>query len=49
MPMTGLFLPSILFLSDALNLIQLVIVALVVSYVVAVWTKPSAQEQAARA
>jgi hypothetical protein len=35
-------LPSLLFLSDAVALMPVVIVAVVVSYVVAVWIKPSA-------
>ncbi len=41
MPMTAVLLPSLLFLSDAVTLMPLVIVAVVVSYVVAVWIKPS--------
>ncbi len=41
MPMTAVLLPSLLFLSDAVPLMPLVIVAVVVSYVVAVWIKPS--------
>ena len=40
MPMTAVLLPSLLFLSDAVTLMPLVIVAVVVSYVVAVWIKP---------
>ena len=42
MPMTAVLLPSLLFLSDAVALMPVVIVAVVVSYVVAVWIKPSA-------
>jgi H+/Cl- antiporter ClcA len=41
MPMTAVLLPSLLFLSDAIALMPVVIVAVVVSYVVAVWIKPS--------
>ena len=41
MPMTAVLLPSLLFLSDAVTLMPLVIVAVVVSYVVAVWIKPN--------
>ena len=41
MPMTAVLLPSLLFLSDAVTLMPLVIVAVVVSYVVAVWISPS--------
>ena len=41
MPMTAVLLPSLLFLSDAVNLMPVVIVAVVVSYVVAVWIKPN--------
>ncbi len=41
MPMTAVLLPSLLFLSDAVALMPLVIVAVVVSYVVAVWIRPS--------
>jgi H+/Cl- antiporter ClcA len=41
MPMTAVLLPSLLFLSDAVALMPLVIVAVVVSYVVAIWIKPS--------
>jgi H+/Cl- antiporter ClcA len=49
MPMTAVLLPSLLFLSDAVTLMPLVIVAVVVSYVVAVWIKPKPDdpEQAA--
>ncbi len=42
MPMTAVLLPSLLFLSDAVNLMPLVIVAVVVSYVIAIWIKPAA-------
>ena len=41
MPMTAVLLPSLLFLSDAVTLMPLVIVAVVVSYVVSIWLKPS--------
>ena len=41
MPMTAVLLPSLLFLSDAVSLMPVVIVAVVVAYVVAVWIKPS--------
>ena len=40
MPMTAVLLPSLLFLSDAVTLMPVVIVAVVVSYVVAVWIAP---------
>ncbi len=49
MPMTAVLLPSLLFLSDAVTLMPLVIVAVVVSYVVAVWIKPSPTPAVARA
>ena len=48
MPMTAVLLPSLLFLSDAVALMPVVIVAVVVSYVVAVWIKPAEPEAAAR-
>jgi H+/Cl- antiporter ClcA len=41
MPMTAVLLPSLLFLSDAVALMPVVIVAVVVSYVVAIWIKPA--------
>ena len=41
MPMTAVLLPSLLFLSDAVALMPVVIVAVVVSYVVTIWIKPS--------
>jgi H+/Cl- antiporter ClcA len=41
MPMTAVLLPSLLFLSDAVDLIPVIIVAVVVSYVVAIWIKPA--------
>ncbi len=41
MPMTAVLLPSLLFLSDAVKLMPVVIVAVVVSYVAAVWIKPN--------
>ncbi len=43
MPFTAVLLPSLLFVSDAVTLMPLVIVAVIVSYVVAVWIKPSPQ------
>jgi H+/Cl- antiporter ClcA len=47
MPMTAVLLPSLLFVSDAIDLIPVIIVAVVVSYVVAIWIKPSEPEPAA--
>jgi H+/Cl- antiporter ClcA len=41
LPMTAVLLPSLLFISDALALMPVVIVAVVVSYVTAVWISPS--------
>jgi H+/Cl- antiporter ClcA len=41
MPMTAVLLPSLLFISDAVTLMPLVIVAVVVSYVVAVRISPT--------
>jgi H+/Cl- antiporter ClcA len=41
MPMTAVLLPSLLFLSDAVTLMPVVIVAVVVSYVVAIWIAPA--------
>ncbi len=41
MPFTAVLLPSLLFLSDAVTLMPLVIVTVVVSYVIAVWISPS--------
>ena len=41
MPMTAVLLPSLLFVSDAVNLMPIVIVAVVVSYVVASRINPS--------
>jgi hypothetical protein len=50
MPMTAVLLPSLLFLSDAVALMPVVIVAVVVSYVVAIWIAPApAPEDAAAA
>jgi H+/Cl- antiporter ClcA len=49
MPMTAVLLPSLLFLSDAVALMPLVIVAVVVSYVVAIWIKPNESTAAAPA
>jgi H+/Cl- antiporter ClcA len=40
MPMTAVLLPSLLFLTDAVALLPVVIVAVVVSYVVAIWIDP---------
>ena len=40
MPMTAVLLPSLLFLSDAVHLMPVVIVAVVVAYVVAIWIEP---------
>jgi H+/Cl- antiporter ClcA len=42
MPLTAVLLPSLLFLSDAVDLMPVVIVAVVVSYVVAIWIQPAA-------
>jgi len=41
LPMTAVLLPSLLFISDALTLMPLVIVAVVVAYVTAVWISPT--------
>jgi H+/Cl- antiporter ClcA len=41
LPLTAVLLPSLLFLTDALQLMPLVIVAVVVSYVTAIWISPS--------
>jgi H+/Cl- antiporter ClcA len=49
MPFTAVLLPSLLFLSDAVTLMPLVIVAVVVSYVVAIWIKPSSPPATATA
>jgi H+/Cl- antiporter ClcA len=49
MPFTAVLLPSLLFVSDAVTLMPLVIVAVVVSFVVAVWIKPSPQPAVAPA
>ena len=46
MPMTAVLLPSLLFLSDAVDLIPVIIVAVVVSYVVAVRIKPAEPAEA---
>jgi H+/Cl- antiporter ClcA len=45
MPMTAVLLPSLLFISDAVTLMPLVIVAVVVAYVVGIWIKPSPQPE----
>jgi hypothetical protein len=39
--LTAVLLPSLLFLSDAVDLMPVVIVAVVVSYVVAIWLQPA--------
>ena len=50
MPMTAVLLPSLLFLSDAIALMPVLIVAVVVSYVAAVWiTPPAPAEEASSA
>lgn len=41
LPMTAVLLPSLLFISDALALMPVVIVAAVVAYVAAVWISPT--------
>ena len=41
LPMVAVLLPSLLFISDALELMPVVIVAVVVAYVTAVWISPS--------
>jgi hypothetical protein len=41
LPMTAVLLPSLLFISDAIALMPVVIVAVVVAYVTAVWISPS--------
>ena len=41
LPLTAVLLPSLLFVSDALQLMPVVIVAVVVSFVTAVWMSPS--------
>ena len=46
MPMTAVLLPSLLFVSDAVELMPVVIVAVVVSYVVAVWIQPTPPAEA---
>jgi H+/Cl- antiporter ClcA len=49
MPMTAVLLPSLLFFSDAGKLMPVVIVAVVVSYVVTIWIKPTPPPEAAPA
>jgi H+/Cl- antiporter ClcA len=49
MPLTAVLLPSLLFLSDAVALMPVVIVAVVVSYIVAIWIKPSEPAEASPA
>jgi H+/Cl- antiporter ClcA len=49
MPLTAVLLPSLLFLSDAVALMPIVIVAVVVSYVLAIWIKPSEPAEASAA
>ncbi len=46
LPLTAVLLPSLLFLSDALQLMPVVIVAVVVSYVTAIWISPSPAQAA---
>lgn len=46
LPLTAVLLASLLFLSDALQLMPVVIVAVVVSYVTAVWISPSPAQTA---
>lgn len=41
LPMTAVLLPSLLFISDAVALMPVVIVAVVVAYVAAIWISPS--------
>ena len=41
LPFTAVLLPSLLFVSDALSLMPVVIVAVVVAYVTAVWIAPT--------
>jgi hypothetical protein len=41
LPMTGVLLPSLLFASDALALLPVVIVSVVVAYVTTVWISPA--------
>jgi hypothetical protein len=47
--LTAVLLPSLLFLSDAVALMPVVIVAVVVSYIVAIWIKPSEPAEASSA
>jgi H+/Cl- antiporter ClcA len=49
MPMTAVLLPSLLFLSDAVDLMPIVIVAVVVSFVIAVRLNPNPQPKDAAA
>ena len=49
MPMTAVLLPSLLFLSDAVSLMPVVIVAVVVSFVAAEWLSPNPQPKNAPA
>ena len=49
MPMTAVLLPSLLFVSDAVTLMPIVIVAVVVSFVVAVRLNPNPQPKDAQA
>jgi H+/Cl- antiporter ClcA len=44
LPMTAVLLPSLLFASDALALMPVVIVAVVVAYVTAVWISPASTD-----
>jgi H+/Cl- antiporter ClcA len=49
LPMTSVLIPSLLFASDALALLPVVIVGVVVAYVTAVWISPAPKEEPAPA
>ena len=49
LPLTAVLLPSLLFASDALALMPVVIVAVVVAYVTAVWISPASTSEPAPA
>lgn len=49
LPMTAVLLPSLLFASDAIVLLPVVIVAVVVAYVTAVWISPAPTDEPAPA
>ena len=49
LPMTAVLLPSLLFASDAVALMPVVIVAVVVAYVTAVWISPASTNEPAPA